>query len=48
MEAERQADEDMERMQKDVRLFNVMKYKKGFCDGAQDKLTSYPLGDKEA
>ena len=33
-EVEKQADDDMEKLQNDLQLFKVMKYKEGYCEGA--------------
>ena len=46
-EAKKQASDNMERLQNDVQLFKVMKYKEGHCDGAQDKSLRYPFGNEE-
>jgi len=46
-EAEKQADDDMEKLQNDLQLFKVMKYKEGYRDSAQGKSLRYPLGNEE-
>ena len=42
-ETEKQPDENIARLQKDVKLFKLMKYQKVNNDGAQGKPPRYPL-----
>ena len=42
-EAEKQVDEDMARLQKEIKVFKFMKYRDGYSDGAQGKSLGYPL-----
>ena len=44
MEAEKQADEDIARLQKEVKIFRIMKYLDRFYDGAQGKPPWFPFG----
>ena len=42
-EVEKQVDEDVVRLQKEVNVFKFIKYRDGYNDGAQDKPPRYPL-----
>jgi len=41
------SDDDIERLQDEVLLFKIVKYKEGYCDCSQGKSPSYSLGDEE-
>ena len=43
MEVKKQADEDVERLWKEVKVFKIMKYRDGYNDKAQCKPLRYPL-----
>jgi len=40
----KQADEDVARLQKEVKIFKLMKYRDGYNDGMQGNPLRYPLG----
>jgi len=42
-EAEKQANEDVVRLQTEVKAFKLMKYRDGYTDGAQGKTSRHPL-----